>query len=570
MEKLRDLYIKRPFKTRNADEYNLSDILSLFVNPIAGLKTPVDFENSIIKGRMGSGKTMFLRANYAYYLFNMVPRLIEREELILPVFIKLNDLQHINEPQEIYRQLIIKIAEEISSIYLKLQDEKQMAHIQYGMKKLPSDIQFDSKIRQSANRLLKMGSEEYVQQLNQEFGLQAKVKHTFFEASANYKESSMLELKQKSNPGIKDIVEMYDLLLKDSNGKIVLLIDEAGSLDKEFFKSEQNDSFFEIFMNQIRTTDFIRSKIAVYPNSYSDILTETRYGDIVSLEEDISSSETYSQYRKKVEQIIFNYINYDFYGENEDDKSTPNELFEISSDSLGDGLEQIINASGGNYRRLIQLLDLAMDEAFKSNRGEDKIKLQDAEKALTQHCQGILDQYSVLEKEFIHNLAKVCKARSTYRFRFPNNGQALFKYISKSQEYNLINIIEAGAGRKGTTYSFDYSYCIHQDLATHLLKGTEKIDKTRSYKTGDWVKRNVTIDEELIKHAEVAGKINGQFDWINKGAGFIKSEDGVQYFFNSDYFIESDKGRVFTHGTKVLFYPWKRDDLLLATEIEIL
>jgi hypothetical protein len=60
------LFKKRPFKTRNADEYDLSDILSLFVNPINGLSSPVEFENSIVKGRMGSGKTMYLRANCAY------------------------------------------------------------------------------------------------------------------------------------------------------------------------------------------------------------------------------------------------------------------------------------------------------------------------------------------------------------------------------------------------------------------------------------------------------------------------------------------------------------------------
>src|SRR5690606_6264137 len=109
----------------------------LFVNPIEGLRSPVDFENAIIKGRMGSGKTMFLRANYAYYLFNLIPRLLENEELILPVFIRLSDFQHIKEPAEIYRQLVIKIVEEISTIYLKLQDMKSMSTIHYGMKNIP-------------------------------------------------------------------------------------------------------------------------------------------------------------------------------------------------------------------------------------------------------------------------------------------------------------------------------------------------------------------------------------------------------------------------------------------------
>lgn len=104
---MQEILKKRPFKTRNADEYNLSDILSLFVNPINGLSSPVDFENSIVKGRMGSGKTMYLRANYAYYLFNIVPSLLENEELILPVFVRLSDFQHLKEPSDIYSSLVV-------------------------------------------------------------------------------------------------------------------------------------------------------------------------------------------------------------------------------------------------------------------------------------------------------------------------------------------------------------------------------------------------------------------------------------------------------------------------------
>jgi hypothetical protein len=565
-----DIYKKRPFKTRNADEYNLSDILSLFVNPIDGLRSPVDFENSIIKGRMGSGKTMFLRANYAYYLFNIVPRLIKGEELILPVLIRLSDFQHIKEPNEIYRQLIIKIVEELSTIYLKLQDQKIMANIHLGMKKIPSDIHFDTKIKSTAQQLLKLGSDEYVERLTNEFGIEGQANYSFFSASAKYNKTKVLELKQKQNPGIKDIVDIYDLLLKDSDGKILLLIDEAGSLDRQFFKNDDNDSFFEIFMNQLRTSNFIRTKIAVYPNSYSDILTETRYGDIVQLEEEINTKESYLKFRRKVENIIFNYLNVDFYGEDECEKVKANTLFDINERLMGDSVEQIVNGSGGNFRRLIQLLDLAMNEAFIINNGEGKVTKNDASSALHNHCQSILSLFSAPEKEFIHNIAKVCKNRSTYRFKFPNNGQSLFKYLTKSQEYNLLNILEAGSGRRGTTYSFDYSYCVHQDLTTHLIKNTEKIDRERSYLSGDWVTRNVTIDEELIKQAEMPGKIQGEISFISGDSGFILDSDKTQYFFRKDYILESDKNKSLYLGKETIFHPWKNGDILIASEIEVI
>lgn len=565
-----DIYKKRPFKTRNADEYNLSDILSLFVNPIEGLRSPIDFENSIIKGRMGSGKTMFLRANYAYYLFNIVPRLIDGEELILPVLIRLSDFQHIKEPNEIYRQLIIKIVEELSTIYLKLQDEKAMVNIQLGMKKIPNDIYFDEKIRRTANQLLKLGSEEYVEKLTSEFGIEGQAKYSFFNLSAKYNKTNVLELKKKLNPGIKDIVEIYDLLLKDSDGKILLLIDEAGSLDRQFFKNDDNDSFFEIFMNQLRTSSFIRTKIAVYPNSYSDILTETRYGDIVQLEEDINTKESYLKFRDKVEAIIYNYLNFDFYGLNDNDKILPEELFEMNESKMGDSVEQIISGSAGNFRRLIHLLDQAMNEAFISNKGSGKVSKDDAITALKNHCQSILSLFSAPEKEFIYNISKVCKNRSTYRFKFPNNGQALFKYLTKSQEYNILNILEAGSGRRGTTYAFDYSYCVHQDLTTHLILDTEKIDKERSYETGDWVSRNVTVDEELIKQAEMPGKISGVFGFISENSGFISDEAEKEYFFQKDYIVDSDKKKSIYRGKEVIFHPWKSGDILIATEIEVI
>lgn len=564
---MNSIYKGRPFKTRNADEYNLSDILTLFVNPIEGLRSPVDFENSIIKGRMGSGKTMFLRANYAYYLFNLVPRLIENESLILPVFIRLSDFQHINNANEIYRQLIIKIIEQISSIYLKLQDSKEMANIHLGMKSIPSDLHFDRKIKSTAQRLLKLGSEEYVEKITNEFAINGEAKYNFFKVSADYKKSNIVELKQKKNPGISDIVAIYDLLLADTDSKILLLIDEAGSLDKNFFKSKENDSFFEIFMNQLRTTDFVRTKIAVYPNSYSDILTETRYGDAVILEEEIKNINSYLKYRAKTEAIMFNYLNID---RSESDYIKVEDVFNLNTTKFGDCLEQIINGSGGNYRRLIQLLDLSMNEAFIRHAGNGIVDLEDSINALFAHCKGLMTSYSQLEIEFINNLAKACKTRSTYRFRYPNNGQVLYKYMTKSQEFNILSILESGSGKRGTTYSFDYSFCVLNEVATHLIKQTEKIDKNRSYETGDWVTRNVNINNEMIEQSEIIGKIEGVVEFIKGDKGLIKGENDKQYFFSNEYIIGSDRNKNLYMGKKIIYYPSKVGDSDIATEIEIL
>ena len=108
-EELNSIYLSRPFKIRNADEYDLNSILDLFVDPTNGLIGPFDFSNSIIKGRMGSGKTMFLRANYAYYRYTLVQALMENEPCVLPVYIKLSDFQNLSDPVKIYNAIIIKI-----------------------------------------------------------------------------------------------------------------------------------------------------------------------------------------------------------------------------------------------------------------------------------------------------------------------------------------------------------------------------------------------------------------------------------------------------------------------------
>lgn len=563
---MKEIFLKRPFKTRNADEYNLSDILSLFINPLNGLSSPIEFENSIVKGKMGSGKTMYLRANYAYHLFKIVPSLMENEELILPVFIKLSDFQHIKDASEIYRELILKIIEELSSVYLRLQDAKTMANIHYGMKRIKDDLYFEEKIKATSEQLLKLGSDEYIKKVNIEFGLTGKISYKFIEAASNFKKNEVIEIKQKKNPGIKDIVLAYETLLKDTEGKILLLIDEAGALDRNFFKSDTGDSFFEILMNQIRTSDFIRCKIAVYPNSYSDILTETRYGDIVALEESIDTQETYNVYRKKVIGIIEKYINVEF----DVPKYNVYDLFECDESGSGDALEELINGSGGNYRRMIQLLDTAMDEAYKSGEGKRRISKEDATSALKRHCEGQLRTYSELEREYLFNIAKACRTRGSYRFKFAYNAQSLYKYLTKSQEFNLIKVIDTGSGRKSTTYAFDYSYCVHTDIPTHYVVGSEKIDKARSYKEGQWITRVTNITNDIIAQTENVNKLEGSVTYFTKNSGYVKDESGIEYFFTTEYIIQSDKGKSIYVNKRVRFNPMPLGETLFAVDIEVI
>lgn len=562
----KDIYFKRPFKVRNADEYDLSQILKLFVTPFSGLATPFDFENNIIKGRMGSGKTMYLRANHAYYLYSLIPSLLNQEELILPVMIRLSDFQHIKEPSEIYKSIIIRIVEELSSIYLHLEDAKDLARIHMGIKSLPDDLLHAQKLYANIKHLTKLGSEEYVERITSELGLKGGIKPQFFELSADYKKTKFTEIRQKSNPGIKDIEESYKNLIGDQAGKILLLIDEAGALDRKFFKGRDNDSFFEILMNQFRTAHFIRTKIAIYPNSYQDILTETRYGDVISLEENITDPIGYKDFYQKTCKIIINYLKSEVeYPVNIGD------VFELTQhDIYGDCLEQLINASNGNLRRLIQLLDMTMEVAYLYHDGNGKIFVEHVDDALKAHAKAAEAQYTEPEKELLHNIVSACKSRSTYKFQFPYMSPTLYKYTSKSQEYNLINVIEVGSGRRSSTYAFDYSFCVAHDIPTHYISGSEKINKRRTLFDGKWSPRVAKISEDVVQHAAITSKIEGTVDFITGDKGFIKGDDQQQYFFTKDNIIEEDLNKPLMQGRRVRFIPCKVGDTEMSSAVELL
>ncbi|MCI0918251.1 hypothetical protein JNA64_13850 [Pseudomonas stutzeri] len=562
------LFRSRPFKTRNADEYDLSSILNLYVNPINGLTTPFDYENTIIKGRMGSGKTMYLRANQAYYLYGILPSLMDRsEEIVLPVFIRLSDFQHIKDPSEIYRGIIVKIIEELTSIYVHLQDQRKLTEMHTGVTFLTEEMFSAHKLAASMRQLAKLGCDEYIERVTTELNAKAGGKASFIELSASWKNSELSEIKKKPNPGIKDIESCYKNLLEGQEGKILLLIDEAGSLDRKFFQNDEGTGFFEILMNQFRTASFIRTKIAVYPNSYSDMLTETRYGSLIRLEESVNDERGYKRFRARALSIIENYINPHFH---ESFCYEAGDIFDLSGDEYGDCLEQLLYASQGNMRRLIQLLDLSLNSAYRDAPESLIVTKDHSFEALREHAEEIESIFGVTERAFLESIVGVCRARGAYKFKFPNMSPILYKYSVKSREYNLINIEELGAGRKGTVYSFDYAYAILKDLPTHYAEGSEKFNKERTLRAGKWINRVALISEELIEQAGLPGKIEGKIDYTHKDSGFIVGVDDEKYFFQDTYIVEADRGVRVNFGRKVRFYPAQVGDTKIATNIELL
>lgn len=563
-----NIYESRPFKIRNAEEYELSQVIDLFVNPLQDLNNPFEFENNIIKGEMGTGKTMYLKANYAFYLYSLVPSLMSNSEMVLPVFIRLSDFQHLVQPEEIYKAVIIKIIEELSTIYLKLQDTENMIKIHNGFRSIPYQLFEKHKLVKVTKELVKLNAEEYVESYLRKIGLDSTINNDFFKIASKFEKEDALEIKGKKNPGISDISYAYETLLGECKGKVLLLIDEAGSLDKSFFKGNNDKSLFEVLMNQLRTAEFIRTKIAVYPNSYSDILAETRYGDIIMLTDDTFSEDGYIKFRQKSIDLISKYLS-----NVSEEPMEPSDVFNINESMTtgGDCLEQLIYASNGNLRRMVHLLDLSMVEAYFNHNGTGKVELKHANSALKRFSISMESMYTSLEKEFLENIAKVCRGnKGTYRFKFPYKSPVLSKYISKSEEQNVLKILESAARKSGIVYAFDYSYCVSHEIPTHYVNGSEAIDRNRSLLTGYWITRVANIDESMLEDGYISDKIEGLISLTKNDSAIVSGDDKNEYYLSYENIMTEYQKIPLAIGKRLRFYPAMIEGTKHAVMVEII
>ena len=556
-----------PFKTRNADEFVDENVLSLFVDPTDGVAGPFDYRNEIIKGKMGTGKTMYLRANYIYHLSILVPQMIEREPLILPLYIKLSDFQNLHEPGKIYDQIIIRLIQEILNTCEKLQSANELVNLHNGFQNNVVGMWFN-RVSQNAivEKLNEITAEEYTRQVSTELSTQGTVGHNFLTACTQYEKTNFIELKKKEDPQIADFVFAYETLLRQIDCKLLILLDEVGSIDKSFFEEHGGASFFETLMNQLRTLDFVRTKIAVYPHTFADVLTETRYGDVILLEDDIYSPDGYKAFLNKTISIVEKYV-----GVVASDFESIESLFAVDKSNM-QMLEQIIYASDGNMRRLVQLLDATLNECYKRCEGKERAVLADALAAIKNQARQMEQLYFGTDLDFLRTLTVVCKRRTAYRFMFPNKSPILLKYINKSSEYNIIKIKEVGTGRRGTTYWFDYSYCVYADIPTHYQFNSERIARSRSNVEGDWITTVTRITDELLVQANLPGKVDGSIYYVNaqKTFGFISDGSRDDYFFMTGSIIESDRDAQLMCGRKVRFSPVTFNNTVSAYEIELL
>ena len=148
----------------------------------------------------------------------------------------------------------------------------------------------------------------------------------------------------------------------------------------------------------------------------------------------------------------------------------------------------------------------------------------------------------------------------------------MIKFVNRSEEHNIVKIVESGSGSKGTIYEFDYSYCISKGVPTHVLRDSDRVCKSRSILEGKWVSRVASVSDELLVHANLPGKIEGEITFYNPEgkAGFIDGGDGESYFFEDSSVVDDVSAVILMAGKKLRFYPYSRDGTAWAYSVECL
>ena len=184
------------------------------------------------------------------------------------------------------------------------------------------------------------------------------------------------------------------------------------------------------------------------------------------------------------------------------DKTMPTSIVDILGEAdpknpSDDALEQLIYASDGSSRRLLNLMDRCLN--LRVTRQENgPLSKMDVLLVIKEMANNLLTGYSTTEREIAASIATACKRQSTFRFRMPNQSAILRALYQSREELNIIRLIEPKAGSRGSIYEFAYPYCIAMDIQTHYLRDTARLCITRDRNAGDWITKITTIEKDSL------------------------------------------------------------------------
>jgi len=544
-EMFRTLYEVRPFATRNADTLALNQLSDIFIEPTA--HNSFACQDEIVKGRMGSGKTMYLRANYAHHR----PSPDSERLSVLPVYVCLSSLPPVIGVA-IYQEILIRMVEEICTEFSNLADI-------YSRRNLPYDHDaFRSVLAQAQRDIPAMRS----------CISKADPHAPFLSLSPNFQT-------------VSNTFRTFAAAFPDPSLTLLVLLDEVGSVHSSFFRSSGSDpSLFETLMNQLRTCPQCSYKIGVYPHRQDDILVGTRYGQVIDLDVDITGTD-YDAFISKCEQLIHRYVASalrEHCGVNSvhvemRDVFEPSSLSGEASNSMP---YELAFAASGNFRRLVYLLDMAMTNAFIRHGGDSRISKEDIINAIKSHAQDLALSYDdEFSRNALKNISDLCRERKCFLFRLQQGAVLNPKLLFRNEEYQIITEYAPKTERHGPVYRLDYAYCLFEDIPTniHHLYGQDTHSSEVLTPRPQWITTVIPIPiEYLNRTAQQTPMTKGIVDYLASGSkeGYIKAESGICYHFRESDLVNISVAGKIQQGSSVIFLAGRIGDDFIARSVDVL
>ena len=545
----RSLYDARPFLTQNADTLNLHQLSDIFIEPTA--HNSFACQNEIVKGRMGSGKTMYLRANYAHHR----PSTLSQDVSILPIYLCLSQLTPAaggDTGAKVYQEILIQMVDEMQKEFENLSSVYLYHGFTYDREAFANaSAEVLAQIRGMRNYLNDTGSPD------QEY---------------------------RCVPNFQAVIDAFDRLsapFRDPHLTLLILLDEVGSVYSSFFQSGNGDSsLFEILMNQLRTYAHCSYKIGIYPHHQEDILVGTRYGQMIDLDVDIIGTD-YDAFISKCEQLIHRYVANALrkYCSLTTVHVEMGDIFELDSASSGssDNMPyELAFAASGNFRRLVHVLDRAMSNAQIRHGGTGRINKHDITTAIKDHAKDLELSYDHDSRTALDNIVALCRQRKCFLFDLLKGAVLDRKLLFQNTEYQIITEYTPKTEVSGPVYRLDYAYCLYKDIPTNIyhLYGQDPHSTQIRTSKPQWITTVIHIPFEYLNRAlEQRPLTKGTVDYIvfnEKKEGYIKTENGQAYHFREDDFVNIHTASKIDVGSLVTFLADKIGPDYIARSVNLI
>jgi hypothetical protein len=439
--------VSNPFTFNNAEKISPEILLQLFVSDGARHKEAKRLTgDAIIRGPRGAGKTMFLRFLEIFGEEQFADCLKStRTAECFPVFVKFN--------------------------YLHKSDLGKTAASFY----------------EAADRLI------YDSTINALDDAAKELRQPSFSNAVSRTKTRLDQLKNTTGTRIFKLGTAIEEYLSTYFKHVLLLIDEVATVfPREFFDNREHG--FVLWMNAIRNSGPFYTRIAVYPTDVSDVLNEERFGSIINLSYDVRNQQEFSLFYQYCNELVNKYLK-----QVSKDPICPTDIYNILERATrpeADPLEQLIYASDGSTRRFLALMDKCLNSCSSETRPGRAIPLSKTVvlDVIRSYAQNLVSGYSDAERQMASNIAKVCRKQSTFRFKAPGLSLYLQPLFAAREEFNIVKLYDAGAGRRGSIYEFTYPFCILNDIQTHCLRDSKRIDHNRSYITGEWFGTSARVE----------------------------------------------------------------------------